>query len=594
MNHFLKRILAWCLALSLLTVGGFAAAGESENSDADQHSPSETTLTAEEITAHFVEAADFYDSFFMAQDVYRDDVITTRDNTKYFRVKQADSLEAFRDYCRQYYSEEIVKWMTAGYGDEWIEQDGKLYVKEILGVGGPSVSSLDFRIWKDTDTRYTVVAHEKWYDESGNVDQIYHLCLNNGNWQWDTVPNCNQIDSVVMEEERDLPCQYRIERIDRSGTETKNGVTLTVLNYYDLVTLTPADSPAAEKINQALTAEMEKHFDQVQSFIDQHYRSGSLDLNELTKKVSCEMVTINEDFFSICQKEIYQLNHYSEQDYIWNHGYVFDLKTGEQITLPAFLGLDSAKTKAIVEQAIREHNYAGKPGYTTIEPDQYSFYVDHEGQIHVTFGENETDVRMTWDLILDYHPEPQLISQPEPTLVESESAVCLSAHVYGTDLSYEWEYSDDEGATWVPADCADPVLEIDKENAVKERLYRCAVFNDAGRVVTEPIAIPTEVLSALGTTSGAGLLGDSRNLILIAACAAVLLLLLALLFVLRRRRREKQGEDLTVTAAQKPPEPSDASVADGPKFCGRCGAPRTGTEAFCARCGRPFRNRTGE
>ena len=591
MNHFLKRISAWCLALSLLTVGGFAAAGESENSDADQHSPSETTLTAEEIGTHFTEAAKLAKDVFDCEDVDRDDAIPTSEYFEYYyRVKQADSLEAFRDYCRQYYSEELVMGLTDAQSSTWLEQDGKLYIESAYGLGGQTVISVNLLVHKDGDTRYTVYARENW-GYGDETETIYYLFLNNGNWGWDRIPDCETVESVEFVEDGSLTYQHTIERIDRSGTETAFGETLTVRSYYDLVKLTPEDSPVAEKINKAIAEEMDYFFDHCQSFIDLfHNNALNADTFVFQETVDNIAVTINEDYISICQKQTYNIGNNHALDYIWNRGYVFDLATGDRITLPTFLGLDSAGTKEIVKQAME----ADKPVYPVMEPDQYSFYVDFDGKIHVTFGPDETGTSWAQDVVLDYLPEPQLISQPEPTLVESESAVCLSAHVYGTDLSYDWEYSDDEGATWVPADCADPVLEIEKENAVKERLYRCTVFNDAGRVVTEPIAIPTEVLSAIGATSGAGLLGDSRNLILIAACAAALLLLLALLFVLRRRRREKQGEDLTVTAARETPEPADAHVEAGPKFCGRCGAPRTGSEAFCARCGRPFRNRTGE
>ena len=382
--------------------------------------------------------------------------------------------------------------------------------------------------------------------------------------------------------------RYIVERLDCAGALSKDGAPAEAACFYDKVTLETEKLPAAKTVNEAIEAAMNAHVSDTQQYINEN-NAGP----DLIKTVENQSVFIHEDLICIQQLELFAAGGRLHE---WYHAYNFDSVTGEPVTLPGYLGLSGDETREIVNAVIQAQCDPSTVQYPDNDPDEYKYYIDDNGQIHLTFSSYEVGIGSAQDFILDYMPAPRVISQPEPEYEEDDDSVRFSARCYGQKLSYEWEYSDDGGTQWIPADCAEPVLEIRKADAVEGRLYRCAVFNDAGRVVTEPVGFPAAMMAAQTAAPESGAAGAGPNLIWIAAAAAAaLLLLLALLFVLRRRRKANmQGKDLTVTSARKPPEPAGAPGAAGPKFCPRCGTPRKNDQAFCSRCGHSFRQNAAE
>lgn len=146
------------------------------------------------LRVQFKESVSLYYDLFLTQDVDRNDSIPTSEYFgAYYRVKQADSLEGLRTYCRQYYTEEIVSSLTDGTNLKWKEQNGKLYVSQAYGLGGPSVDSVDMIVHKDSASHYTIDCHCYW--DAGFEDDItVHLIQVNGYWVWDEIiPGWNGI-----------------------------------------------------------------------------------------------------------------------------------------------------------------------------------------------------------------------------------------------------------------------------------------------------------------------------------------------------------------------------------------------------------------
>ena len=173
----------------------------------------------------------------------------------------------------------------------------------------------------------------------------------------------------------------------------------------------------------------------------------------------------------------------------------------------------------------------------------------------------------------------------------------MSVHCYGPDLEYAWEYSDDDGANWVPADCDLPVISIPKAEASEGRLYRCAVMNSAGQTYSKPVKLTAEMLDSAKAPEPEGSAAEETAptgrfpawIVLAAGVLALLALILLLLLPRLRRGKHALPEAEVSTQLKETPAPAQTQTRPGPKFCPRCGARTVGGEVFCTKCGAAFR-----
>lgn len=197
---------------------------------------------------------------------------------------------------------------------------------------------------------------------------------------------------------------------------------------------------------------------------------------------------------------------------------------------------------------------------------------------------------MGWEAFIGkYLSAPEIKAQPDASADDNGEDVEISIEASGTNLSYEWEYSDDNGSQWTPTDDAEPVLTISKDDAVEGRLYRCTVTNEAGSATSDPIKIPAE-LSASSEVSEPNeeSVGLDKQAILWIAAAAAFVFLLLLLFLILWSRGKKRSKSEKMDSNLKTDELLRVQPKSGSKFCGRCGTPRKGDEAFCTNCGNPL------
>ena len=383
--------------------------------------------------------------------------------------------------------------------------------------------------------------------------------------------------------------KYQIKRDDQSYTlsGTAQG-DLDVSFYSDCVEILPAETDEIKAINSALKKEAE-------DFMTENRLPDDVDLSRPDLLTDVHLgnysVYLNQDLISVCNIEV---EAFPGDDVYFYHCHNYDIQSGALITLPAYLGLSAEETKTLVHDAAAPSvEISCEPFFAATNAEDYQYYLDMAGNVHAIFMVDDVAYPAR-EVILDYTPEPQIISQPEEPVESGDDAVALSVHCYGPDLTYEWEYSDD-GEQWVPADCAQPVITIPNEEAVEGRFYRCAVLNSAGKTYSEPVKLSGKVVKASSTktTASATVTTEADEdrpfpVLLAAATAALFLLLIVLLLILHRRNKYNRLLQNTGPVVEDD-ETIVEQIPRRAKFCNRCGAPRAGDEPFCTRCGSPFR-----
>ena len=85
---------------------------------------------------------------------------------------------------------------------------------------------------------------------------------------------------------------------------------------------------------------------------------------------------------------------------------------------------------------------------------------------------------------------PVILTQPVNTTIQSGERAYFSVKAEGSGLSYQWQYSADNGVTWknsTAAEANQADFSIAGTAANVKLLYRCAVKNDAGTVYTNNV-----------------------------------------------------------------------------------------------------------
>lgn len=103
----------------------------------------------------------------------------------YYRVPQANTKQEFSEYCKQFYSADIVEDLLKN--NDYIERNGKLYMSQTLGIGGPLITKVEMSVQKNSDTRYTVTMTESYGAAIPSQTEEIHLIKTNGAWVWDSI-----------------------------------------------------------------------------------------------------------------------------------------------------------------------------------------------------------------------------------------------------------------------------------------------------------------------------------------------------------------------------------------------------------------------
>lgn len=377
--------------------------------------------------------------------------------------------------------------------------------------------------------------------------------------------------------------KYTITRMDQSFTLPGEERDFESINYYDCVEFLEPETDVLEDINDVLRTAAETFLEDSEPDTDFDWEDGPPSMAYYASYVDNYSVALTKDYISVCNMQTTFYGGDGDAHYFTCFNY--DLESGEPITLDAYLGLDEEETKAVAYEAAKTAGYPRVDDYfDRTDVSDYKFYIDLAGAIHLVFGVGEIadHVISHVDLTLDYTPKPQIKSQQTEEIEDGdEKAAVLSVHTYDdSSYEYDWEYSDDDGEEWRSAECEEPQLVVQKDEAVEGRLYRCTISNDAGSVVSEPMEIPSEMLNPMGlfTTlqSGSGTTNRKINTIVWIILGGVAALLAVGVFLVLRNR--KRG---------RPEFPTDPGLQE---FCGRCGAPRSGANAFCTACGNPYQD----
>lgn len=152
------------------------------------------------IRDRYTEANELYSNVITFQEsLDKNDMITekTGDGEKiYYRVPQADTKKEFREYCGKFYTEEVAEEIV-GY-HKYIERDGKLYMDQSLGLGGPLITAVEI-FWNQNNTAQYTLELTEYYD--GNTEspvyETVHLLRINGEWVFDKII-CADDGVVIM------------------------------------------------------------------------------------------------------------------------------------------------------------------------------------------------------------------------------------------------------------------------------------------------------------------------------------------------------------------------------------------------------------
>ena len=111
----------------------------------------------------------------------------------------------------------------------------------------------------------------------------------------------------------------------------------------------------------------------------------------------------------------------------------------------------------------------------------------------------------------------EIVSQPENISALAGEQVSLTVVAAGTDLSYRWQYSKNNGSTWIDCKTVGSVASFSftLSTAMDGRLYRCIVSDGMGNTVISEsaavsVAVPLSILAQPESFSGAA--GDTVTL----------------------------------------------------------------------------------
>ncbi len=112
------------------------------------------------------------------------------------------------------------------------------------------------------------------------------------------------------------------------------------------------------------------------------------------------------------------------------------------------------------------------------------------------------EARLIWQRPLS------IVKQPSDDYVQRGGEAIFTVQAVGWNLSYDWEYSEDNGETWLPASGTNATFHCAADDAAAARQYRCVVTNGDGeqqttrsvRVYLTDLSITSQPEDAMGKT----------------------------------------------------------------------------------------------
>jgi hypothetical protein len=83
--------------------------------------------------------------------------------------------------------------------------------------------------------------------------------------------------------------------------------------------------------------------------------------------------------------------------------------------------------------------------------------------------------------------KPVITKQPAALSVTANTASQFSVTATGSDLTYQWQYSKDNGSTWIDCTSANhdkATFSFTAKSGMNGRLYRCVVTNASGKATS--------------------------------------------------------------------------------------------------------------
>ena len=125
--------------------------------------------------------------------------------------------------------------------------------------------------------------------------------------------------------------------------------------------------------------------------------------------------------------------------------------------------------------------------------------------VNITKEANELQLDLDRKEMVDddtYYSNPVTItSQPENVTVKNGQDFTFRVNATGINLTYRWQFSADEGSTWIDTDCLTAEYTGIADADMNGNLFRCIVTDGAGNAVTSTSAKLTVNTSTIVITS---------------------------------------------------------------------------------------------
>lgn len=161
-------------------------------------------LSFQDISDLIRDAAKLYCGVFLWQSTvdHNDSIPSGSDQFyDYYRVTEADTLDDLRSLCQQHFTREMTETLLETH--QWLEQDGKLYVSQSMGIGGPVTEELAVSFQRTSDTTYAVhLIGSMFLDTASPLTAETDETLEyiDGHWVWNHLFDGVANDQVVIKQ----------------------------------------------------------------------------------------------------------------------------------------------------------------------------------------------------------------------------------------------------------------------------------------------------------------------------------------------------------------------------------------------------------
>lgn len=313
-------------------------------------------------------------------------------------------------------------------------------------------------------------------------------------------------------------CSFSIDRIDHTIRKTLNGRSANITCYYDLVSVQLADKQIQAKVNEALFSDLDTFIAHVQ-WADSTYLGSDDAIKRALHTpfyyyVENESVFVNREYVSVKNVSSWYFGG------VFNGGYfckTIDLKTGNVVTLPNYLGMSHSDTKEYVQAILNSSNLlkSSVNSYLdTTSPDDYEFYIDLNGNLHLVFdsytvgasADGSPDFKTGWepaiqpDFFVDVDPDTWYTSAVDwavdyqPAITNGISETLFSPDSFctrGQVVTFLWRAA----GCPEPSLKGSPFLDVDARNSYYSKAVLWAYENRIAQGIGNHLFAPEETIT---------------------------------------------------------------------------------------------------